>query len=283
MYVILGMMLLIIIICICIAVADSNRFVIRHYCIKNKKITGKHRYVFLSDLHNKEYGKENQKLLDAIDFISPEAILVGGDLLVAKPGVDFTPAATFVQKLSQKYPVYYANGNHEYRIRLYKAKYPDMYVRYEEKLTQAGVHRLLNANIELPDSNIVLYGLDMKRKYYRRFKKRKMSSKYLPKALGELKEEKFSVLLAHNPEYLEEYAVYGADLVLSGHVHGGVADLPFLGGVISPSYKIFPEYDGGFFREGKTSMILSRGLGVHTIPIRFMNPGELIVLDLCQE
>ena len=87
--------------------------------------------------------------------------------------------------------------------------------------------------------------------------------------------------MAHNPDYFEEYAAWGADLVLSGHVHGGMMRLPILGGVVSPAFKLFPKYDGGLFQQGKSTMILSRGLGMHTIPIRIFNPGELILLKIC--
>ena len=64
-------------------------------------------------------------------------------------------------------------------------------------------------------------------------------------------------------------------MVLSGHVHGGIMRLPLLGGVIAPSYRLFPKYDGGIFRHGKSWMLLGRGLGSHTLPFRFFNPAEL--------
>ena len=90
--------------------------------------------------------------------------------------------------------------------------------------------------------------------------------------------ESFQVLIAHNPQYFQEYAGWGADLTVSGHVHGGIIRLPLIGGVISPAIALFPKYDGGkFVRDGKT-MILSRGLGTHTIHVRFYNPGEVAVI-----
>ena len=71
--------------------------------------------------------------------------------------------------------------------------------------------------------------------------------------------------------------------MLSGHVHGGIMRLPLLGGVLSPSLRFFPKYDGGLFREGGSRMILGRGLGSHTIPVRVFNPGELVVIELLAE
>lgn len=94
---------------------------------------------------------------------------------------------------------------------------------------------------------------------------------------------KCNILIAHNPDYFEEYAKWGADLVLSGHVHGGIMRIPFLGGVLAPSYRIFPKYDGGVFKEGKSVMLLGRGLGSHTIQLRFFNPAELYEVTLNPE
>ena len=118
--------------------------------------------------------------------------------------------------------------------------------------------------------------------------KQPLSQEVLKEKLGSCEEQRFEILLAHNPIYFSEYVEWGADLILSGHVHGGVAKIPFLGGVIAPSFQLFPKYDGGKFQElGKDgrikTMILSRGLGAHTIPIRIFNPGELVVVKIQKE
>ena len=105
----------------------------------------------------------------------------------------------------------------------------------------------------------------------------------LIQTLGEPCAEKYTVLLAHNPDFFPVYAEWGADLVLSGHVHGGMVRIPGWKGVVSPNIRFFPKYDGGKFEEGKSTMILSRGLGMHTIPVRLFNPGELIVIDFMKE
>ncbi len=68
--------------------------------------------------------------------------------------------------------------------------------------------------------------------------------------------------------------------MLSGHVHGGIMRLPFLGGVIAPSYKLFPKYDGGVYRGDGSVMLLGRGMGSHTLPFRFFNPAQLYAVTL---
>lgn len=258
---------------------DGNRFRTVHYTVESGKIKKEHLFVVLSDLHNKEYGKGNHKLIRKIEEMSPEGILIAGDILTAKPEYSTEKASQLILHLSRKFPVCYGMGNHETRLFLYPEVYGDMGKKYEETIGKAGVRLLKNESLILED-NIIVSGLDLERKYYKRFKKREMEEEYLNRALGEKKEEMFQILLAHNPDYFEEYSSWGADLVLSGHIHGGVMRLPFLGGVVSPAVRFFPKYDGGMFWQNNSCMILSRGLGMHTIPIRIFNPGELVVLHL---
>ena len=92
--------------------------------------------------------------------------------------------------------------------------------------------------------------------------------------------KEYEIVLAHNPNYFDTYVQWGADLVLSGHVHGGSVILPFLGGVISTTYELFPKYDFGNFKRGKADLVLSRGLGMHTIKVRLFNRPEVSVITL---
>ena len=267
---------------IAVMIIDGNRFHVVSYTLNSNKIQKEHRYVVLSDLHNKSYGEKNERLLKKIHELNPEAILIAGDILTAKPGKSYEVALELVKNLAKDYPVYYGMGNHETRLFLYPEVYGDMGERYEKELNEAEVFFIRNESLECEDQ-IRITGLDMKRDYYKRFKKNPMDSDYLQETLGNASEDKFEILLAHNPDYFEEYADWGADLVLSGHVHGGMMRLPFLGGVVSPAFKLFPKYDGGLFQIGNSTMILSRGLGMHTIPIRIFNPGELILVELIPE
>ena len=53
--------------------------------------------------------------------------------------------------------------------------------------------------------------------------------------------------------------------------------------MVSPQLKFFPRYDAGIFSIGDSTMILSRGLGSHTVPIRIFNKAEVIIIDLFKE
>lgn len=272
--------IIIFILCLLISVIDCNRFVTVEYEIVSEKLTRPCRLVLLSDLHNKSFGKDNGKLTEKIDSISPDGILVAGDMLTAAKGKDFTPALSLMKRLAAKYKIYYGMGNHEYRLKLYPDQYEGMYEGYRKGLSEAGIAPLVNENTYLPEYNLSVCGAEIERRYYKRFRKYPMDAGYLTRLLGQPRSDTCQVLIAHNPDYFEEYAAWGADVVVSGHVHGGIMRLPVLGGVLSPNLTLFPKYDGGRFEDNHATMILSRGLGTHTVPLRIFNPGELIVINL---
>lgn len=259
---------------------DSNRFRTVHYEIKSDNLTKPFRIAFLSDLHGKQYGENNAKLLSAVSDLAPDAVLIGGDLLTARPGADFSCAVSLAKELASRYPLYYGNGNHEQRLCYYPETYADMGPRYEEALSKIGIARLVNRSATVPGCKIEIVGCEIDRQYYQRFCKIRMEDSYLENLLPKKDKDKFTILLAHNPDYMEAYTHWGADLVLSGHVHGGVVRIPGIGGVISTNFRLFPHYDGGRFQNGGTTMIISRGLGAHTIPLRLFNPGELVCIDI---
>lgn len=259
---------------------DSNRFVVRKYAVRDKRIKKRCRAVVIADLHNKRYGKNNERLLAAIREQQPDFVLIAGDIITAKPGHGLEPAIGLLRELSRDYPVYYGNGNHEYRLKLYTRVYGDMAESYAKALKEMGIEPLVNAHVYLGEYGLAVYGAEIDKFYYKRLKTVEMKPDYLSGLLGQAPGDMYTVLLAHNPDYFPQYAAWGADLTLSGHVHGGVARVPFWGkGVISPTLRLFPEYDGGIFRVDGAVMVLSRGLGTHTIPVRVFNPGELWVVD----
>lgn len=270
--------LLIAAILLCVNIYDTNRFIRVNYKINTDKINKEVTIAFLSDMHNKEFGKDNIKLVNAIREMNPDIICCGGDMLTAKPGKTIIPPLTLLSELKD-YPIYYGIGNHEYRMKIYKDKYGDSYEEYISRLKLLGVNVLENERIILENFGICIQGLMIERKYYKRLEKVEMPCEYI-RELTKDKGEGYEILLAHNPEYFEAYTESGADLILSGHIHGGVVRLPFFGGVISPRLKLFPRLDGGLFVNKNSSMVISRGLGSHTIPIRLFNAGELICITL---
>ena len=270
--VVITVIAVILVVLVWIMLYDSNRFVVRHYFLRDQRIKKPVKAVVLADLHNKRYGKENE--------IRPDMILIAGDILTAKPKASLETAVDLLTKLSGKYPIYYGNGNHEHRLKLYPENYGDMAERYEEALQKIGIRRLVNEHTVLEESGICIYGSEIDKLYYKRFGIQPMDPEYLKSLLGQPSAEKYTILIAHNPDYFPKYADWGADLVLSGHLHGGIARLPLLGGVISPQFRLFPRYSGDCYEKDGKYIVVSKGLGTHTINFRFWNLAELVVLDI---
>ena len=265
---------------VAVMAVDCNRFVIRNYSCRVEKLKKSGRIILLSDLHNKSFGVKNDKLLSAVRRLSPDMILIAGDMYTAEKNGDTDTAAELVCALAKDYPVYYGNGNHEQKTNAETEKFGDMYRRFSEKIEKAGVRHLVNETVYLPAFNMDIYGAEIGWDYYGKFQHGTMETSYLDRLIGKPDNARATVLIAHNPKYFEVYARWGAGLVVSGHVHGGLMRLPFLGGVISPALKLFPKYDGGVFHEGKSTLVLGRGLGTHTLPVRIFNPGEVVVIDI---
>lgn len=270
---------------------ETHRFVVTEYEIRTPKLPPEmedKRIVFLSDLHNREYGEENGKLLEKIREQKPDLILCGGDMLVANRNThggresSWGKAAECMKKLTEFAPVYCALGNHEQRMLEDPENYGDSYWKYKKELEQAGIHFLVNESCEMEweGTRVLLYGMKMPSECYARFGRMEPSLQDMKDGLGQADPQAWNVLMVHHPEFVTIYKEWGADLILSGHLHGGVMRLPVLGGVISPQVGLFPKYSGDCYKEGDTSIVVSKGLGTHTINIRLFNPAELIVLHI---
>lgn len=278
--VVIILLLIIIAALLIVGVVDGNRFVVAKQQFVLPNLRKNCRFVMVSDLHNKVYGKDNDKVIREIEQANPDFILIVGDLVTSHQDEPVDTGIQFVNALSGKYRIYYSQGNHESKLKYRADYYGDMYNRLMKGIQHENVKILSDETIRLEEYGIALTGFELGLEYFKRFKKRPMPLDYMNRKLGKPLKEYCNILMAHNPEYFEEYAKWGADLVLSGHVHGGIMRLPLVGGVISPAYTLFPKYDGGIFHSGKTTMLLGRGMGSHTIQLRFFNPAELYVVDL---
>lgn len=243
-------------------------------------------FVMLADLHNHSYGPDNCRLLERIREIGPDAILIAGDMLVASRragGAESDAALRLLQALRREgYPVFYGNGNHESRLRLHPEIYGDSYGPYARELEAWGIPVLNNECIafEAKGLRLHIYGFELAEAYYRKFERRQLPREELTRALGDPDPTCYNLLLAHNPVHFDAYAAWGADLTLSGHLHGGIIRIPGLGGVITPQARLFPRYDAGHFQKNGRDLVVSRGLGTHTVNIRIFNPPELSVIRL---
>lgn len=248
------------------------------------------RIVQISDMHGKTFGEKNSPLAERIKALKPDILLTTGDMMssTANDGGAFLD---FLDTFGSYCPVYMCMGNHEQIARWLTDN--DTHLKYE-KFIQAvksrGVTVLDNEKvlIEKNGDKIALAGLTLELYHYSRRDLNPnddslfLKKSYIDQVLGD-PVEPFTLLLAHNPAYFSEYSAWGADLTLAGHVHGGIIQVPFMGGLLSPEHVFFPEYDAGLFENETGKMIVNRGLGNSVINFRLFNRPEITFIELKTE
>ena len=223
--------------------------------------------VQISDLHNARFGKDQEKLVALLKAAQPDLIAITGDLIdKRRPGMQ--NALRFVERAVAIAPVFYVTGNHEAKSK----EFPLL----KEALGRFGVTLLLDrtVSIERGGAQIALAGLSDAR--FVTADKTKFAAVSAEKLSAFLPKEGFTLLLAHRPELFAVYRAAGADLTLCGHAHGGQFRLPLVGGLIAPNQGLFPKYTAGLYREEGKCMVVSRGLGNSSIPIRLNNRPEVV-------
>lgn len=241
-----------------------------HYAIADEKIPASFAgftIAQVSDLHNAKYGDGQAKLLAAVRQAEPDIIAVTGDLIDAKH-TDVEAAMEFIRGAVDIAPVYFVTGNHE----AWTAQYETL----QEQMTKSGVIILDDTAVTLTRGGDSLRLLGLRDPAFT--ESTDDVADKLTALLGDGGE--YSILLSHRPALMDVYAESGVNLVLSGHVHGGQIRIPFLGGLVRPSYQFFPDYTGGLYEQDGTQMVVSRGLGNSVLPVRVNNRPELVVITL---
>ena len=218
----------------------------------------------ISDLHGRDV--LSKQLLLRAEAETPDLILLTGDLVDGEG--QLARLEPLIRGLAHVAPVYYVTGNHEWALEDTEG--------FLRELSGMGVTLLRNSFVTLDRAGdrLFLAGVEDPNGYAD-MKTPEELARELEAAGGG-----FSLLLAHRPEYFPDYAALGFRVVFSGHVHGGMLRLPFLGGLLAPGHVLFPKYDGGLFTQGDSVMVLSRGLaGVNGFP-RIFNPMEVPVAVL---
>lgn len=233
---------------------ENRRFVVHADTIRHEKVSDPFIAVQVSDLHDRRFGNEQEKLLSAIRDANPDLILITGDLFNRHRKSACENAFTFIRGAVRIAPVYFAEGNHECSL-------GETGMRYIETIRDMGVHVLRDEYADI--GSVHLIGL------------RQYAS---PQQLSALTDAtRLNLVLAHRPELYPIYADAGAEVILSGHAHGGQIRL-FGHGVYAPQQGLFPKYDAGQYRIGSTILHVSRGLG-NTVPVpRICNTPELNIL-----
>ncbi|WP_171014878.1 metallophosphoesterase [Culicoidibacter larvae] len=227
----------------------------------------------ISDLHDKEYGADNELLLAAIRAHRTDIFVVTGDLYDHEERV----ALHLMSELVKLGPTYYCTGNHEARVE-------PAYLAVEAEMRKLGVHVLRNEAevIERGNDRLIIAGVDDPEFYLKTIDDSVVINDEIQEALAMVKPG-FTVLLSHRPELFADYVANHIDVVFSGHAHGGQIRLPFKPfkeGIASVNQGLAPKYTAGIHTMNQTNMVVSRGLTNHVWLPRIMNPAELVIVRL---
>lgn len=230
----------------------------------------------VSDVHNEARGEGNAALLRALREAAPDLICITGDFLDSRR-TDLDFALELAGQLAEIAPAVYVTGNHEARLKDLSA--------LEAGLAARGVRALRDGWMPLArgGEEIALIGLDdpgfAAGEDWTLSEGLDQTQARLSALLAQAG-DRFSLVLSHRPELLPAYAEAGADLVLSGHAHGGQVRLPGIGGLFAPGQGILPRLTSGVHARGETRLVVSRGLGNSAFPLRVFNPPEIVTVTL---
>ncbi len=276
MFYLVFFLVLIVLAVLCRSFYEITHFVIKRYEFQNKAVLGLVKILYISDLHENCFGKENERLVQTVLREKPDCIIIGGDLIIGKEKkVKTDVGLEFLKKIEKICPVLYNFGNHETRV-----CETDKFQSYLEEVKKLDIVLLNNKGIHLnfKGTKIYFWGIELGKECYKKAEYLVGEYPFL-----EAKEDEIKVLIAHNPNFLKEYAEWQPDYVFSGHNHGGIVRLPVINGVISTDKRFFPKYSYGVYRENQTAMILSGGAGAHTIKFRLFNESEIVAVQITED
>ena len=221
----------------------------------------------LSDLHGRSFGKNNVRLLRTLQKARPDMICICGDLFDEK--TDLTMLEPLLTGLTDIAPVYYVTGNHEWQVKNLREILQKMrawgvtVLENEGRVLSRGGAEMVVAGVHDPCGPY-----DMK------------TPAALVCELRSAQGNDFILMLSHRNDELAMWSQLGVQLVLSGHCHGGVVRLPFVGGVFGTRRELFPEYDAGVYRQDGTTLFVSRGLGYTNVHFRLFNRPHVPIMIL---
>ena len=253
------------------------------YTVALQNLSSPLRLVLLSDLHGKSFGRENSRLIAKIQEQSPDAIFLDGDMIDRSADqTDVQELLRLIERLHEIAPVYFAPGNHE-------LEYMQADAGFLTQVAEAGAVVVNDSYVDVTIAGQPLrIGGTMGHAFYFGRSEEEFSSSPEYQFLKAFEDTDVpKICLAHMPDtfiFNGAYNLWNVDLVLSGHTHGGLIRLPFIGGLYAPMQGWFPEYDRGYFRLGEhMQMVITSGLAGHGVIPRINNPPEIVVIDLVPE
>lgn len=252
------------------AIIDSNRLEKTFYQVKSNKVTDNIRIVCLSDMHLKEFGKDNENLIHEVDKLSPDLITLVGDMNMENKPDKYDAVINLCVKLNEIAPVYYSLGNHEIDAMLFKGS--NIY----KDVKKAGIKIMNNETetVTIGGTDIDIIGLTQNPTEFEEYGK-----EFFDKAMSAT--DNFKLVLNHYPEqFFGTLDDYNIDLALAGHAHGGQVRLPWIGGLYAADQGFFPKLCDGYHEIGNSRLLITRGLGKSGLCPRIFNKPEIMVVDI---
>lgn len=216
--------------------------------------------VLISDVHlGKNLGEEFLKaLIEKINTLNADMVIIAGDLI--DTDISKIHYLKLLQNFKSKYGTFYVYGNHEY------------YNGMEE--ISAKLKKIQNFKI-LEDEGIEFDNFTLSGTLDLSAERLGYKASDINKVKQHINNEKFNILITHQPKYVKTYDVTGFDLILSGHTHAGQI-FPF-------SLLVFLEqgFVYGLYELGKNALLyVSSGAGFWGPAVRFLAPSEIAFLKL---
>ncbi|MFD1362474.1 metallophosphoesterase [Lentibacillus salinarum] len=219
----------------------------------------------ISDLHNRVFGTDNEQLVNAVKKANADMIVLTGDLIDRKT-TTFDHVFSLIEQLTAiNKRVFFVPGNHEWG----NARTSE----FLHGLHERHVTILSNQNVQMTkgDVTVNIAGVDDPATEHDN----------LSDAFSQINDDDYTILLAHAPDIVHLYDTIPADLILSGHTHGGQIRFPFIGALVAPGQGFFPRLDKGTYQLGPDQYLyIDSGLGTTRMPVRFLNQSQLSLMTI---
>lgn len=251
---------------------EPKQLAVNKYTMQVPQQVAPMRVVFFSDTHfGRYYPQENlQRIVNEINAQKADIVVFAGDFYDyykkdkdnKKANINIPAASAQLANIQATIGKYAIFGNHDY--------YSGMTYLYKGLMQNGNFTVLRNERVFLPKQNITLFGYDdaLRGRIY--------TKNYT------IENDGYTLVLLHEPTYIDKIKTKQESLMLSGHTHGGQVDVP---GLTKLLMKIKGEkyIKGNFYNLGKNqnmNLVVSSGIGMTRLPLRFGNTPEIVVIDL---
>lgn len=242
----------------------NSPLTLTEYRITNSRIPDSfdgYRIAVVSDLHAMRFGKEQQDLIHLLRESECDLICLSGDI-VSHDTTDFSPVWELIDRLAG-IPMVYVAGNNELSMKDYGSflfELDSRGVTVLDDMTQTVLQ------VDKGPDRILIHGYPF------------TDSRRLGDLLPVAEKGFYNILLYHDPYVFSEAAALDYDLMLSGHIHGGVIRFPLIGSILE--WMNIEPYTKGLYTSRAATLIVSGGLGAHETLPRFFNPPEVVLITL---